>query len=176
MRRFTFRVGADDSIADMSARASRWSCLGRRNSRVAINTQRYREDEHACSRAPRRDAALLRICRSTRAVEFELTTPPAGARRQLGPIRTASGHANLVDPLRPGRSDFPARQLLRALIGERTAAVEATLSASSSNIDDSSPQYWLRDGALDGRGRARRLAFAAADEEDRPSLLGHRSS
>jgi hypothetical protein len=79
-----------------------------------------------------------------RGPEFELTTPTGAALAAtlasgFGPLPamriSSTGYG-------AGDRDFPGQpNVLRALIGERTAAVEATLvSVIEANIDDSSPQ------------------------------------
>jgi hypothetical protein len=141
-------VGAADSIADIVGACVALELLGVGEVRVsAINTGSGTvKTEHGVLPvpAPATAALLADMPIYARGPEFELTTPTGAALAAtlasgFGPLPamriSSTGYG-------AGDRDFPGQpNVLRALIGERTAAVEATLvSVIEANIDDSSPQ------------------------------------
>jgi pyridinium-3,5-bisthiocarboxylic acid mononucleotide nickel chelatase len=141
-------VGAADSIADIVGACVALDLLGVEEVHVsAINVGSGTvETEHGTLPVPAPATAELLTGLSVyaRGPAMELTTPTGAAlaatlASSFGPLpamRISSiGHG-------AGDRDFPQHaNVLRALIGERTSAPEATLvSVIEANIDDSSPQ------------------------------------
>lgn len=141
-------VGAADSIADIVGACVALDLLDVGEVRVsAINTGSGTVNtEHGILPvpAPATAALLAGMPIYARGPEFELTTPTGAALAATlasgsGPLPamriSSTGYG-------AGDRDFPGQpNVLRALIGERTAAVESTLvSVIEANIDDSSPQ------------------------------------
>jgi len=141
-------VGAGDSIADIVGACVALDLLDINEVRVsAINTGSGTvRTEHGVLPvpAPATAALLSGMPIYARGPEFELTTPTGAALAAtlasgFGPLPAmrilSAGYG-------AGDRDFPGQpNVLRALIGERTTAVEATLvSVIEANIDDSSPQ------------------------------------
>ncbi len=141
-------VGAADSIADIVGACVALDLLGVEEVHVsAINVGSGTvETEHGTLPVPAPATARLLTGMPVyaRGPAMELTTPTGAAiaatlGSSFGPLPamriTSIGHG-------AGDRDFPQQaNVLRALIGERTAATEATLvSVLEANIDDSSPQ------------------------------------
>jgi len=157
-------VGAADSIADIVGAAIALDLLGVEEVHVsAINVGSGTvHTAHGVLPVPAPATALLLTGKPvySRGPEMELTTPTGAA------IAATLGAS--FGPLPPMRSsaigygagdrDFPQQaNILRAMIGEKIAASEATLvSVIEANIDDSSPQVLgyalerlMEEGALD---------------------------
>ena len=157
-------VGAADSIADIVGASIALDLLGVEEVHVsAINVGSGTvQTEHGVLPVPAPATAVLLAGKPVyaRGPEMELTTPTGaaiaatlGARfGPLPPMRiSAIGYG-------AGDRDFPQQaNVLRATIGEKIAAAEATLvSVIEANIDDSSPQVLgyalerlMEQGALD---------------------------
>jgi uncharacterized protein (TIGR00299 family) protein len=188
-------VGAADSIADIVGACVALDALGVEEVRAsAINTGSGTvKTEHGVLPVPAPATANLLAGKPiyARGPEFELTTPTGAAIAAtlasgfgpLPPMRiTSTGYG-------AGDRDFPGQpNVLRVLIGERTAAVEAALvSVIEANIDDSSPQVLgyalerlIEAGALDAslsplqmkKNRPGSLLRVIAKPEDQERLAG----
>jgi uncharacterized protein (TIGR00299 family) protein len=141
-------VGAADSIADIVGACIALDLLGIEEVHVsAINVGSGTvQTEHGVLPVPAPATAALLAGRPVyaRGPEIELTTPTGAA------IASALGSGfGVLPPMRissigygAGDRDFPQHaNVLRVLVGEKTAASEAALvSVIEANIDDSSPQ------------------------------------
>ncbi len=157
-------VGAADSICDIVGACVALDLLGVdevRSSRVNVGSGTV-NTEHGVLPVPAPATAELLKGRPVYSAgpEAELTTPTGAAL-----LSTLAADFGSLPPLRivgqgfgAGEKDFPSQaNVLRALIGERTSASEATtVSVIEANIDDSTPQVLgyamerlFKSGALD---------------------------
>ncbi|HEY7337669.1 MAG TPA: nickel pincer cofactor biosynthesis protein LarC [Bryobacteraceae bacterium] len=186
-------VGAADSIADIVGACIALDLLGVEEVHVsAINVGGGTvQTEHGMLPVPAPATAALLAGKPVyaRGPDVELTTPTGAAL-----AATLGASFGPLPPMRisaigygAGDRDFPQQpNVLRALIGEKTGATEATLvSVIEANIDDSSPQVLgyalerlMEEGALDvslspllmKKNRPGTLIRIVARTEDREKL------